>query len=79
MFRFLLVCGFLAVAGPGLGAQDGPKDSASQDFKTAGKDVGRGAKKVGHGVKRRAKAVGHGFKRGAKDVGHGFKPDEKKD
>jgi hypothetical protein len=73
MFRSIVVCGFLALAMPGLGAQDGPKDSAKQDFKTAGKNVGHGAKKVGHGFKRGAKKVGHGFKHGAKDVGHGFK------
>jgi hypothetical protein len=73
MFRFLLICGCLALAAPGLGAQQGPKDTAKQDFKTAGKDVGHGSRKVGHGIKHGAKSIGHGFKHGAKDVGHGFK------
>jgi hypothetical protein len=75
----MILCGCLALAAPGLGAQDAPKDSVKQDFKTAGKDVGHGATKVGHGFKRGAKHVGHGFKRGAKDVGHGVKHAVKKD
>ena len=79
MFQTMFLCGFLAFAAPGLGAQDAPRPSVKQDFKTAGKDVGHGATKVGHGFKRGGKAVGHGFKRGAKDVGHGFKHAVKKD
>jgi hypothetical protein len=79
MFRWLLLCGCLAFATSGLGAQEEHKDSVKQDFKTAGKDVGHGAKKVGHGFKRGGKDVGHGFKRGAKDVGHGFKHAADKD
>ena len=78
MFRFMLICGSLAFAT--LGAQeDRPRDSVKEDFKTAGRDVGHGARKVGHGIKRGAKDVGHGVKRGAKDVGHGFKRAADKD
>jgi hypothetical protein len=79
MLRLMLICGCLVFATPGLGAQEAPRDSVKQDFKTAGKDVGHGARKVGHGFKRGAKDVGHGFKHGAKEVGHGFKRAVKKD
>jgi hypothetical protein len=75
----MLLCGCLAFTTTGLGAQDAPKPSVKQDFKTAGRDVGHGARKVGHGFKRGAKNVGHGFKKGAHDVGHGFKQAVKKD
>lgn len=79
MFRSMLLCGCLAFAVPGLGAEDAPKSSVKQDLKTAGKNVGHAASKVGHGVKRGATEVGHGFRRGAKEVGHGFKRALKKD
>lgn len=73
MFRLMLLCGCLVFAAPGLGAQEEHKDSVKQDFKTAGKDVGHGARKFGHGVKRGGKEVGHDVKHGGKEVGHGFK------
>jgi hypothetical protein len=73
MLRLILFCGCLAFATSALAAQEAPRGSVKQDFKTAGKDIGHGARKVGHGFKRGGKEVGHGFKRGAKDVGHGVK------
>lgn len=73
MFRLMLLCGCLAFTTTGLGAQEAHKPTVKQDLKTAGRNVGHGAKKVGHGFKRGGKDVGHGFKKGTKDVGHGFK------
>jgi len=77
--RILKLCGCLALAMAGLVLQAAPEDSVKQDFKTAGKEVGHGARKLGHGFKRGGKAVGHGFRDGAKDVGHGFKRAVKQD
>jgi hypothetical protein len=71
--RNLKLCGCLALAMAGLMLQAAPEDSVKQDFKTAGKDVGHGARKFGHGVKRGGKEVGHDVKHGGKEVGHGFK------
>jgi hypothetical protein len=79
MFRLMILSGCLALAAPGLGAQEAPRPTVKQDFKKGGREVGHAATKVGHGFKRGGTAVGHGFKRGAKDVGHGFKHAAKQD
>lgn len=71
MWRILL-CGWLVMAVPA-GAEDSPKESVKQGFKTAGKAVGHAAVEVGHGVRKGAKAVGHTVRNGAHAVGEGFK------
>jgi hypothetical protein len=89
----LLLCGWLALAVPSLGAQEGPKES----IKSAGRAVGEAGVKVGHtvrdgavaakeGVKKAGRAVGHGAKKvaegvrdGVKAVGEGVKEAIKKD
>lgn len=79
MLRLIFLFGCLVLATPGLGAQEVHKASVKQHLKTAGKDVGHGARKVGRGFKHGAQDVGHGSKRGAKDVGHGVKHAVKQD
>ena len=76
----LLLCAWLALAVPCLGAEEGPGTKVKEGVKSAGKAVGEAGEKVGHAVRDGAKAVGHGARKvghgvrdGAKAVGHGVK------
>ncbi|MDR3670395.1 MAG: hypothetical protein P4L36_06105 [Holophaga sp.] len=70
----LLLCGWLALAAPSLGAQDGPKEK----IKEAGKAVGHAGVQVGHAVRDGARAVGHAVKKGVHKTGEGVKQGVKK-
>jgi hypothetical protein len=72
----ILLCGWLALAAPCLGAQDGPKEKIKEAAEEVGHAVRKGAeevkeagKKVGHAVKEGAAAAKEGVKKGARKVG----------
>jgi hypothetical protein len=72
----IVLCGWLALAAPGLDAQDGPKEKIKEAAAEVGHAVRKGAeevkeagKKVGHAVKEGAVAAKEGVKQGARKVG----------